>query len=74
MHELTGKIAGVSFSIEGMPLVALQLNERKSAMAMLDELKSLEKLTVKLGKFKTLVLTNSMLISTAQDIKLSQTT
>lgn len=52
MHELTGKIAGISFSIDGMPLVALQLNERKSAMAMLDELKSLEKLTVKLGKFK----------------------
>ena len=52
MYELTGKIAGVSFSIDGMPLVALQLNERKSAMDMLDELKSLEKLTVKLGKFK----------------------
>ena len=52
MYELTGKIAGVSFSIDGMPLVALQLNERKGAMAMLDELKSLEKLTVKLGKFK----------------------
>lgn len=53
MYELTGKIAGVSFSIDGMPLIALQLNERKCAMAMLDELKSLEKLTVKLGKFKT---------------------
>ena len=52
MYELTGKIAGVSFSIDGMPLVALQLNERKSALAMLDELKSHEKLTVKLGKFK----------------------
>ena len=52
MYELTGKIAGVSFSIDGMPLVALQLNERKSALAMLDDLKSLEKLTVKLGKFK----------------------
>ena len=52
MYELTGKIAGVSFSIDGMPLIALQLNERKSALAMLDELKSLEKLTVKLDKFK----------------------
>ena len=52
MYELTGKIAGVSFSIDGMPLVALQLNERKSALAMLDELKCHEKLTVKLGKFK----------------------
>ena len=52
MHELTGKIAGVSFSIDGMPLIALQLNERKGAMVMLDELKSLEKLTVKLEKFK----------------------
>lgn len=52
MHELTGKIAGVSFTIDGMPMVALQLNERNSALRMLDELKSLEKLTVKLGKFK----------------------
>lgn len=52
MYELTGKIAGVSFSIDGMPLIALQLNERKNALAMLDELKSLEKLTVKLDKFK----------------------
>jgi hypothetical protein len=52
MHELTGKIAGVSFTIDGMPMVALQLNERNSALAMLDELKSLEKLTVKLSKFK----------------------
>lgn len=52
MHELTGKIVGVSFSIEGMPLVSLQLNERKCAMAMLDELKKHEKLTVKLSEFK----------------------
>jgi hypothetical protein len=52
MHELTGKIAGVSFTIDGMPMVALQLNERNRALAMLDELKSLEKLTVKLSKFK----------------------
>lgn len=52
MHELTGKIAGVSFTIDGMPMVALQLNERNSALRMLDELKSLEKLTVQLGKFK----------------------
>lgn len=52
MHELTGKIAGVSFSIDGMPLVALQLNERKSALAMLDELKCHEKLTVKIDKYR----------------------
>ena len=52
MYELTGKIAGVSFTIDGQPLIALQLNERQNALAMLDELKSLEKLTVKLDKFK----------------------
>lgn len=52
MHELTGKIAGVSFTIDGMPMVALQFNECKNALAMLDELKSLDKLTVKLSKFK----------------------
>lgn len=52
MHELTGKIAGVSFTMDGMPLIALQLNERNRALAMLDELKSLEKLNVKLSKFK----------------------
>jgi hypothetical protein len=52
MYELTGKITGVSFTFDGLPLIALQLNERQNALAMLDELKSLEKLTVKLDKFK----------------------
>lgn len=52
MYELTGKIAGVSFSFDGLPLIALEINERQNALAMLDELKSLEKLTVKLDKFK----------------------
>lgn len=52
MHELTGRIANVSFSFDGKPLVTVELNERSSALAMVDELKSEDKLTLRLGKFK----------------------
>lgn len=52
MHELTGKIANVSFSMDGKPLVTLEMNERNSTLEMVDDLKSLDKLTVKIGKFK----------------------
>lgn len=52
MYELTGKVSGVSFSMEGKPLVTLELNERKSALAMVDELKAAEKLSVKIGKYR----------------------
>lgn len=52
MHELTGRITGVSFSFDGKPLLTLELNERSSALSMVDDLKCHEKLTVKIGKHK----------------------
>lgn len=53
MYELTGKIVGVSFDyLSGKPIVSLELNERQPSLDMVDELKSHEKLTVKVGKFK----------------------
>ncbi len=52
MYELSGKIVGVSLSLSGTPMVAIELNERKSAMAMVDELKTEGKLSLKIGKFK----------------------
>lgn len=51
--ELTGKIEGVSFSYDdGSPLVTLRLNERRDALKMLDELRKVEKVSLKIGKFK----------------------
>ena len=50
--ELTGKISNVSFSYEGKPLVTLELNERNSALEMVDELKSLDILNIKIDRFK----------------------
>ena len=53
MHDLTGRITNVSFDyFSGKPLVTLSLNEPGSAREMVDELKSQEKLTIKIGKFK----------------------
>jgi hypothetical protein len=50
--ELTGKIHGVSFSFDGKPLITLEVNERTEALAMVDELKCHEKLTVSISKPK----------------------
>lgn len=53
MHELTGKIVGVSFDyLSGKPIVSFELNEGNQARSMVDELRQQEKLTVKVGKFK----------------------
>lgn len=53
MHDLTGKISGVSFSYTtGKPLVSFEMNEKQSALNMVDALKSAEKLTIKVGKFR----------------------
>lgn len=53
MYELTGKITNVSVNYLNQKMqVTLELNERNSTLEMLDELKSLEKLALKFGKFK----------------------
>lgn len=53
MYELTGRILNVSFDyLTGKPIVAFELNERQSALNMVDALKSLVKLTIKVSKFR----------------------
>jgi hypothetical protein len=52
MHDLTGRILNggyLSFSPSGKPLVMLELNERESALNMVDELKN-EDLSIRIGK------------------------
>lgn len=51
MHELTGRIANVSFDyFSGKTLVTFAMDEQ--ARDMVDELMGVEKLTLKVGKFK----------------------
>ncbi len=55
MHELTGRIANLSFSYEGRPLVTLELFERRNApsiMMKLMELKDEASLAFKIDKHK----------------------
>lgn len=53
MYELTGKISGVSFSYTtGKPLITIEMNEKQSALKMVDELKTVEKLSLKIGKYR----------------------
>lgn len=53
MYELTGKISGVSFDyISGKPMVTFELSERQTALDMVDALKSQDKLSLKISKFK----------------------
>lgn len=53
MHELTGKIEGVSFSyLTGRPLITFELREKHSALEMVDALKGAEALSLKVDKLK----------------------
>lgn len=53
MHELTGKISGVSFSYTtGKPLITFEMNEQQSALEMVDTLREYEKLSLKVCKYK----------------------
>lgn len=53
MYDLTGKIVGVSFSyLTGQPQVTFELTHRNSAMNMVDELKDIPKLSIKLDKYR----------------------
>jgi hypothetical protein len=53
MYELTGKIQNVSFSyLNSKPLVTFEINENQSALALVDELKDAEKLSLKVSKHR----------------------
>lgn len=53
MYELTCRIKEVSFDyFSGKPLVTLALNEEGTARSMIDELKSRDKLTLKIDEYK----------------------
>lgn len=53
MHELTGKISGVSFSYTtGKPLVTFEINEKRPAMDMVDTLREYDKLSIKIDRYK----------------------
>ena len=53
MHEMTGHITNVSFSYTtGNPLITLEVNERQSALNMVDALRNAEKLSIKIDKWR----------------------
>lgn len=54
MHELTGRISNIAISYAtGKPLLTLEVNEDKSTLQnMYEELKTAEKLTINVGKFR----------------------
>lgn len=53
MHELTGKISGVSFSYTtGKPLITFELNEKKTALNMVDTLRDFDKLAIKIDRYR----------------------
>lgn len=55
MAELTGRIINgyyLSFTPDGKPMVTLELNERHAALQMVDELRSRQKLTIKIDEYK----------------------
>lgn len=53
MHELTGKLANITFSYAtGKPCITFEFDDKHSALSMADSLYGEEKLTIKIGKFK----------------------
>lgn len=53
MYEMTGKIEGVSFSyLSGKPMVILELNEKQTALEMVNALQGADKISVKVDKFR----------------------
>ena len=53
MHELTGKITGLSQDImTGNAILTLSVNEKSSAMACVDELRECEKVSIKIEKYR----------------------
>ena len=53
MHELTGKIVGLSQDfVTGNALLTISVNEKTAVMACVDELRECEKVSVKMGKHR----------------------
>lgn len=53
MYELTGSVKGVSFDyLTGKPMVTLELNEKQTALDMVDALSGAEKLSLKVDKYR----------------------
>ena len=53
MHELTGKISGVSFSYTtGRPLITFEMNEKRSALDMVDTLREYDKLAIRIDRYR----------------------
>lgn len=53
MIELTGKMLDMSLDfMTGKPKLTLELNEKQIAMNMYDELHNIEKLSIKIGKYR----------------------
>lgn len=53
MHDLTGRISSVSFDYAtGKPLITFELNEQRSALDMVDELRAFDKLSLRIGRYK----------------------
>ena len=53
MHELTCRIKDVTFDyFSGNPLVTLDMNERQSALDMVDNLRDFDKLSIKIDRYK----------------------
>lgn len=53
MYELTGSIKGVSFDyLTGKPMVTVELNEKQIALSMVESLNGIEKLSIKVDKFR----------------------
>lgn len=52
MHELTGRLSyGLTFTAQGTPIVTMEINERMSAIKLVDELHD-QKLTIKIDKHR----------------------
>ncbi len=53
MYELTGSIKGVSFDyLTGKPMVTVELNEKQIALSMVESLNGIEKLSIKVDKYR----------------------
>lgn len=52
MGSLTGKIHSVAFSVDGKPLISLEVNEGSEAMKTAQKLKDSPKITIKLSEHK----------------------